>query len=424
MLINSQGKCVVIVDPYSSGSLLASRFRARGWVPIALHLRPPVGKLAKSFVADDFDHSYVYEGDVEQMLRTLSAHDVALIVPGQEAGVELCDVLSERLGLKRNPIETSRARRDKFEMHERIAAAGLRAIRQIRSGNLAEIEAWVTAHGRWPVVVKPVDSGGTDGVKICADLEQVRATFADNIARVNLLGFTNHQVLAQEFISGVEYVVDAVSSHGRHHVASMTRYRKEIIDDGSPLYKEMTFFAPNDEVHVSIVDYTRKVLDVLGVEHGPSHTEIFVDEHGPVLVESGARLFGGLVPKFQERAARVSPLDLAIDAYVDEARFDTLTREPQRYDRELTVWMMTTPRGGRIVGQPGRELVAQLPSYNDAIWFSSVGDEVRRTTDIVSGVGLLVLIHEDRAQIERDMRTVMEWEREGRLLAFEAEATA
>ena len=40
----------------------------------------------------------------------------------------------------------------------------MRAVKQFYSGDLGEILAWREQWGKWPVIVKPAMSGGTDGV--------------------------------------------------------------------------------------------------------------------------------------------------------------------------------------------------------------------------------------------------------------------
>ena len=61
----------------------------------------------------------------------------------------------------------------------------------------------------WPIIVKPAMSGGTDGVFWCHSFEDVEAAFASECGKVNVNGELNDCLLAQEFLDGIEYIVQA-----------------------------------------------------------------------------------------------------------------------------------------------------------------------------------------------------------------------
>jgi hypothetical protein len=44
-----------------------------------------------------------------------------------------------------------------------------------------------------------------------------------------------------------------------------------------------------------LINYTRRTLDVLGIKHGPSHSEIMMTTEGPCLVEVNCRAHGGKI---------------------------------------------------------------------------------------------------------------------------------
>jgi L-amino acid ligase len=384
---------------------------------VAIHLRELVGKLALSFRHEDFVASIVHNGDFETLIAALAPYPLAAAVPGQEAGVLLADAMAVHLGLPANNTKQSLARRDKYAMHEQIAAAGLRAIDQVCTGDIASIMGWLDAHRRWPVVVKPALSGGTDGVRICDTVGDVEAAFGDAIGQTNLLGFRNEVMIAQEYIDGTEFIVDAVTCDGQHRVVGVAFYRKERGAGGGPIYREMVYIPPREWAsHASLLAYAVAVLDALGITFGPSHTEIFVDARGPVLVECGARLCGAMVPLHLEAVTSPSPLELTISSFVDPRAFSQAIAEPQTQHDEFRVYMLRNDRAGRVAALPGDKLLRSLPTVRDIAWYAAEGAEVIETRDLMSGLGLVFLSAAHARPVEADIARIAQWERDNALV--------
>lgn len=77
------------------------------------------------------------------------------------------------------------------------------------------------ATGQFRVVIKPVRSSGGDGVTCCTTYDDVKATLALLLGHSNKLGGINNEVVMQEYLDGVEHVVDSVSSHGVHKTVAV-----------------------------------------------------------------------------------------------------------------------------------------------------------------------------------------------------------
>ncbi len=73
------------------------------------------------------------------------------------------------------------------------------------------------------MVLKPTDSAGSDGVKLCHNFEEAKVHFHHLLEVEAVNGGMNTEVLCQEFLRGKEYVVDQVSRDGVHKVS--LRYR-------------------------------------------------------------------------------------------------------------------------------------------------------------------------------------------------------
>src|SRR5262245_35758849 len=117
---------VAIVDPYSGGANLAPALRRRGHESVAVQSTPNIPDIfRRSFIPLDFTHRLVFDGNLEQTTKQLASCGVAAVIAGCDTGVELSDVLSERLGTPSNGVTLSAARRDKALMGATVAANGL-----------------------------------------------------------------------------------------------------------------------------------------------------------------------------------------------------------------------------------------------------------------------------------------------------------
>jgi phosphoribosylamine-glycine ligase len=100
----------------------------------------------------------------------------------------------------------------------------LRSVHQAAGGTeFRRVEAFLKKES-YPVVLKPIESSGSDGVKVCYTFDEARALFELIMSTRMIDGGANPGVLAQEFLSGKEYIVDnGVHTTTMCWVDSMTR---------------------------------------------------------------------------------------------------------------------------------------------------------------------------------------------------------
>merc|ERR550525_623752 len=82
--------------------------------------------------------------------------------------------------------------------------AGLRSVRQAGGTSLTDVADFLATE-QMPVVVKPVESAGSDGVKLCKSIDEAQAHFNLLMASQRKVGAQGAAVLCQEFLKGKEY---------------------------------------------------------------------------------------------------------------------------------------------------------------------------------------------------------------------------
>lgn len=403
-------RVAVVVDAYSTGARLAPRFREAGLDVVHVQSNPNESRFYLDRLRrDDFIANIVHRGDLEATADAVARHDPAFVVVGSEPGVLLSDALSERLGLPSNGTALSRARRDKHEMANALRRAGLRAVKELKTGDVEEAVAWAVAHDDWPVVVKPLDSAGTDGVSLCETPDQVRAAFEALLGRPNALQGANEQLLVQELLRGVQLFTDSISWDGVHHVSECWRDTKIRIR-GNLAYDFEELLDARGEQQDQVIPYVHQVLDALGIRYGPAHTEVMLTRDGPVLVECGARLHGSIRDDVIDRCTP-SHVTVTVDAYLDPASVKRRAARPYELRAASRCVMLISHQRGRVVSDAGMRAVEALPSYAGSISMAQPGDVITPTVDLFTCPGIVYLVDPDREVLRRDYERLRELER-------------
>ncbi len=140
-----------------------------------------------------------------------------------------------------------------------------------------------------PFIVKPADSSGSRGIFEVVDLNNLKLIEqAYQYCRPHSRG---GDMIVEEYMSGPEVSVETLCVHGVCHVIQIT----DKLTTGAPHYVEMGHSQPTRlrrEVAQQIAEVAKAANKAIGIDNGPSHTEIIVTSEGPKIVELGARLGG------------------------------------------------------------------------------------------------------------------------------------
>ncbi|MGI5468206.1 ATP-grasp domain-containing protein [Streptomyces sp. CA-132043] len=396
----------LVVDAYSTGRFLPAALAAHGIGTVHIDSAPGIGDrlVGAPCPPGRCAGRLTYRGDLDALVTAVRPYAAARVLPGNETGVDLADALSAQLGLPGNVVDGRRVRRDKYEMAAAVRAHGLRAPDTLRTHRFDAALAWTRARGRWPVVVKPADSAGTDNVFFCAGPVELCTAFDHILRSVNFAGARNRTVVVQEHLTGTEYFANTVSVAGRHHIAEIWRYHKRPGRGGAPVYDYEEPVPARDPATAVLRPYVLGVLDALGVRNGPAHSEIMLTGEGPVLIETGARLAGSILPEVVSRCFGTDHVALTALACADPAAFMAHTDRRAQPRTHLRYVSLIAPRAGRLVSLDRFAEIRALPSYAGHHLAVAVGDHLVPTVDAATSPGVCYLLHDDPRQIEADYR--------------------
>ncbi|CAM9351967.1 unnamed protein product, partial [Heterosigma akashiwo] len=409
---------VIVVDPISSGRVLASKLIGRGYQTVAVWTSASqkvegIGECNVEFSANIYEIEDDFDATLAQV-RNLPYEVISSMV-GCESGVELNDRLSEALGLKTNGTDISEARRDKWAMQERVKECGLRGIKQTVARSYDEARAFVLEEGLTKWIMKPRRDAGSNGVFKCESLEEARMAFENITGRTTIFGEENNDVLIQEYLEGVEYIVDTVSCDGQHKVVALWEDDKRLVHGSPFVYYDSHLFETEDgEKERAFAEYAFAVADALGVRYGPCHFEIIwlAAEQAPCLVEVGTRAHGagGNFPDICDPVVGYNQLDAQIDCYLDAAAFARLPRLPGRLKGLGVEWFFVCHEEG-VLEAVDLAPLKKLRSVLGVDLHRRPGERVRRTVDLVTSPGVVRLAHADAALVRREAGALRAMER-------------
>ncbi len=403
---------IVIVEPFSTGFNLIDDVKARGYKPVAMVATTPgtdedreAFRQAKEMFLLRLPEGTPVIGEnpnYEEVLEEVRKYDPLLVIPGSEFGVELATRLASDLGLRGNKWENIGKMTRKSEMHQALADHGIRYIRGRIVNSEEEARAFYEELGTTHIVVKPTRGAGTQGVLFCEGLEETLSA----VRRLLTLAKDNEylgDILMQERVIGKEYIVNTVSSQGKHRLVSMWQYNK-IAMNGSNLYENAESVNRLDLGHSRLIRYAYQVLDAIGIEWGAVHGEYIIDEQGPVLIEVNCRPMGASMSRnYVEQIFGHHETDVQLDAYLYPEKFEQEAKKPYRPKRKAMIKSLIVTKDVNLHSAPILQLVRHLKSFYGAALERMAGEPtIAHTHDLESSGGIIYLISDDEQQVKSD----------------------
>ena len=199
--------------------------------------------------------------------------------------------IAEALGLPFHPSRAVAACRDKYLARQRFQAAGLPVPSFFRAPFRAGAEA-AAERAVYPCVLKPLSLSASRGV-IRADS---RTEFLAAFRRIEtmLRGEPDEFLQVERFIPGREFALEGIVTAG--HLQLLALFDKPDPLDG-PFFEETIYVTPSRQprgVQDSIAAAAQAAVAALGLNHGPVHAEMRVNDAGVWMLEVAARPIGGL----------------------------------------------------------------------------------------------------------------------------------
>jgi biotin carboxylase len=166
---------------------------------------------------------------------------------------------------------------------------------------------------RFPVVAKPIDTGGSKGVRKAADAGELQLA-VDEAFKVTRAD----RILVEEFLPGEEVSADCLVRDGEPRILVL---RKRYVQRGAggevlSAYASVSPAAISPAARQRIAEVTRSIARGFGLRTTPLLVQFMVDGDEARVIEFAPRVGGGLNYRFVLLNTGVDIIDATVDAYL------------------------------------------------------------------------------------------------------------
>jgi len=203
----------------------------------------------------------------------------------KDYAIPIVAYVAENMGLPGNRYEDMLlACGNKFTMRQVFYKHGVKSPRFTIAQEGVDLSEF-----RYPLIVKATDLTSSVGI-IKVDKEE---DLQDAIQQARKLSLRK-EVIIEEYISGAEVSVDAISWNGEHHILVIKERVMAMIDN---LPMKMASHFPYElsvDIQNKIIIETKKALDSINYKYGASNTEFKITDSGEIFaIEINPRMAGG-----------------------------------------------------------------------------------------------------------------------------------
>lgn len=228
-------------------------------------------------------------------------------------------------------------------------------------------------------IVKPADNSGSRGVDLLKDDADLDVAYE----------YTVHysrggEIVVEEFMEGPEVSVETLAVNGDVHIIQIT----DKLTTGSPFFVEMGHSQPSqlsEQTKDEIRQVTIAANKAIGIQDGPSHTEIIITKDGPKIVELGARLGGDCI------TTHLVPLSTGVDMVECNIKI-ALGEKPSlisKWTKGSAIRYIKTDIG-KVSEIQGLEKAKSLPGVVQISIVHGIGEQIGEIKSSVDRAGFVI----------------------------------
>lgn len=220
--------------------------------------------------------------------------------------LEVVAKVSERLGL---PCyidhHTATLVSDKKYMKDIFVKNGVPTAKHVVMGVFEEEKV---KDFQFPLIVKPVDSYSSRGVRKVLNDEEMRQAFEEAVVISR-----SKTAIVEEFIEGEELTVDVYVENGVAHVLTVSISDKIADKDRFVIYRTKNPAPITDAVKAQIADTAQKIADGFGLKDSPMLIQLICDGKRISVLEFCARTGGSIKFRLIKKASGFDVIEAVAD---------------------------------------------------------------------------------------------------------------
>ena len=355
---------------------------------------------AVGFSEDGIIKEVISTIDIPSVLEAAKRHGIhGVMTLASDMPMRTVAAVAKEMGLVGITEDTALKATNKAAMRQALQDHGVPIPRFFKVSNK---EQYRQAVAQMPsaFVVKPADNSGSRGiikVEDPANAADVEAAYGYSRAFSR-----GGDVVVEEYMRGTEVSVETLTVDGVCHVIQIT----DKITTGAPYFVEMGHTQPTvhaPDVAEQIRQVTIAANRAIGIQNGPSHTEIMVTADGPKVVELGARLGGDCI------TTHLVPLSTGVDMVECCIRI-ALGQTPDLHPRfqKGSAIRYFSQTSGVVKAITGLEVARSMPGVQQISVVHGVGETVEQIRSSSHRLGFVIAQGQDASAAVAACQSAME----------------
>ena len=274
-----------------------------------------------------------------------------------DSGAHIATQIAVMLALPHNSMTATHAARNKYAMRCALQHADI-PLPWYACYHVDTPSAELLESIPFPCVIKPLELNGSRGVirannpqefmvahaRVCRLLKEI---YADSV---------HQRFLVESFIPGVEVALEAILDDGV--LTPLALFDKPDPLDG-PFFEETIYVTPSrlpTATQVEILRVSRIAARAIGLQMGPLHAELRINDTGVYVVEVAGRTIGGLCSQTLQFGS-----DESLEMLIVRQATGQLWARPQRNTHAGGVMMIPIPHSGILQRIDGIDAARCVP---------------------------------------------------------------
>lgn len=325
--------------------------------------------------------------DTPAILEAAKRHQInGIMTLASDMPMQSVAVVSHEMGLVGISEDTALKATNKAFMRDALKEAGVPVPLYFRvKGKDAFKEAVESVRkAGYKCILKPADNSGSRGINLLNE-----DTNLDDAYDYTVHYSRGEEIIVEEFMEGPEVSVETLAVDGDVHVIQIT----DKLTTGAPYFVEMGHSQPSqlsEETLEKIKSVAIAANKAIGIQNGPSHTEIKVTKDDSKIVELGARLGGDCI------TTHLVPLSTGVNMVECSIRI-ALGEKPDlepKWSKGSAIRYLKTETG-KIKEIIGVEKAEKLPGVVQVSIVHGIGEQIGEIKSSVDRVGFVVVQAED-----------------------------
>lgn len=320
--------------------------------------------------------------DTPSILKAAKRHQInGIMTLASDMPMQSVAVVSHEMGLVGISEDTALKATNKAFMRDALKEKGVPVPLYYRVRGIDEFKTAIKSirESGYKCIVKPADNSGSRGVDLLTESANL-----DEAYKYTIEYSRGGEIVVEEYMEGPEVSVETLAVNGEVSVIQIT----DKMTTGAPYFVEMGHNQPSllsEEIKKQIEQVAIAANKAIGIENGPSHTEIKVTNDGPKIVELGARLGGDCI------TTHLVPLSTGINM-VENSILIALGEKPDlrpKWNKGSAIRYLSNSKG-TIKDISGIDLAEGSPNIVQVSIVHGVGSHVDEIKSSVDRIGFVI----------------------------------